>query len=154
YTYTGLYTSKLGASFTGFGAADFLANQNHDAQLSTSSNIADVRWYRAAYAQDDWRLTPRLTLNLGLRYDYYQPWREMSGAQANLVLLPPFGGIGTGSGIYEIPSQARSAPIAPVFTSLLAANHVSIQYVGNPALVDAQKTNFAPRIGFAYQLTP
>ena len=154
YDYTGLYTSKLGASFTGFGAADFLANQNHDAQLSTSSNIAEVRWYRSAYAQDDWRLTPKLTLNLGVRYEYYQPWREMSGAQANLVLLPPLGGIGTGSGIYEIPSQARSAPIASVFTSLLAANHVSLQYVGNPALVEAQTTNFAPRFGFAYQLTP
>lgn len=150
YTYTGLYTSSPAASITtGFGAADFLANQMNSAFFTKAPVVNDAEWYDSGYAQDDWRVTPRLTLNLGLRYDYYQPYKENSGSQANFVVNSL--GIGTGSGVYQIVSKAQNVPLGSVFPNVLAQNNVSIQYVNNEHLVTGQKTNFAPRVGFAFQ---
>ena len=151
YGYTGTYTSSPAASITtGFGVADFLVNQMNYVGISNAPSINDQQSYNSGYFQDDWRVNPRLTLNLGLRYDYYQPYKENSGAQANFVLTGPLG-VGTGSAVYQIYKEGARVPLGPLFTSLLAQNNVGIQYVDNPRLVTAQKTNFAPRVGFAYQ---
>ena len=151
YTYTGLYTSNLGAANTGFGLADLLADQMNSASLSTLSQFNDDRWYRAAYVQDDWRVTPALTLNLGLRYEFVQPIRENTGRQANFVANSG-DGPGTGSGVYVIPSLQQSATLSPNFTKLLTKDHVALAYSDNPALINVQNTNFAPRIGVAYAM--
>lgn len=154
YSYTGTYTGSPASSIpTGSGVADFLVNQMHSASITLGPNVNDAEWYRAAYIQDDWRVTPRLTLNLGLRYDYYQPYKEMSGGQANFVVTGPLG-IGTGAGVYQIPSKAKNVSLGSVFPAILAKNNVAIQYVNNDRLTTGQKTNFAPRIGFAYQVDP
>ena len=153
YSFNGLYTSNLGASFTGFGVADLVADQMNGSQVSPIIIVNDVKWYRAGYAQDDWRVTPRLTVNLGLRYDYFQPYREMRGQQANFYTTGTLG-IGTGAGTYLLPEQSKNVFLAPWFTSLLAKDNISLQYSGNPALSETQKTNFAPRIGMAYQVDP
>ena len=87
YTYTGLYTSNLNASFTGYGVADFLANQMNSGQLSNESTVNDnPAGIRAGYFQDDWKIMPKLTLTLGLRYDYYQPYKENGDGQANFIV--------------------------------------------------------------------
>lgn len=151
YNYTGLYTSNLGASYTGFAAADFLADQMNNGQISNEATTNDARWYRSAYFQDDWKVTPRLTLNLGLRYDYYQPYKENSGAQANFVPVD-FHGIGTGTALYQMPTQAQNVPLSAAFLALAAKDNVAIQYINNPGLVKAQKENFGPRFGIAYSI--
>ena len=148
YAYTGLYTSNLGAPNTGFGFADFLANQMNTASLSTLSQVNDVRWYRSAYVQDDWRATPRLTLNLGLRYEYVQPIRENSGRQANFVP----GANGPGTGAYVLSSLQQGAALSPNFTNLLAKDHISLAYSKNSGLINVQHLNFAPRIGVSYAM--
>jgi len=151
YTYSGTYTSSPASQFTtGYGAADFLANQMNGAYFSKAPVVNDAEWYDSGYAQDDWRLTSKLTLNLGVRYDYFQPYKENSGSQANFVVTGPLG-IGTGSGTYQIVSKAQNVSLGTVFPSVLAQNNVAIQYVSNDRLVTAQEANFAPRIGFAYQ---
>lgn len=149
YTFSGLYTSDLGKSFTGFGVADFLSNQINAASISNESSIGDARWYDAGYAQDDWRLNEKLTLNLGLRYDFTQTYKEVSGRQATYHVTGPLG-VATGSAVYQIPAQSRNVPLSPSFTSLLAKDNIALQYLNNPHLIDSQKTNFAPRAGFAY----
>jgi hypothetical protein len=151
YTYNGLYTSNHGASFTGFGVADFLANQMEQAYITLAPYVNDAQWYRSAYAQDDWKATRRLTLNLGVRYDYFQPYKEMSNQQANFMVTGPLG-VGTGSGVYEIVNRSSNIPLGSAFPGVLAANNVSIQYVNHQRLSTAQDFNFAPRIGFAYRL--
>jgi hypothetical protein len=151
YSFSGLYTSDLGASFTGFGVADLIADQNNASNISPIITVNDERWYRSGYAQDDWRVTPRLTVNLGLRYDYFQPYREMAGQQANFFTTGTLG-VGTGSGVYQLPSQSRNVYLAPWFTSLLVKDNIALEYNNNQRLSVGQKTNFAPRFGFAYQV--
>jgi len=151
YSYTGEFTSDLNAANTGYGVADFLADQMDSAGISSISRYDQTRWYRAAYAQDDWRITQRLTLNLGIRYEYAQPFREDRGQQANFI--PTSVGVGTGTGNFEIPVQANLS-LSPAFTTLLANSNIAVQRSGNPSLQTAQETNFGPRIGFAFQPAP
>lgn len=153
YNFNGLFTSNLGATNTGYGVADFLADQNHDANLSNEFKNGDAHWYRAAYAQDDWRATHKLTVNLGLRYDFFQPYKDVGGYQASYYVTGPLG-VATGSAVYQIPNEQKNFPLTPKFTQLLAKDNISLQYVSNPALVEAQKSNFAPRIGLAYAFDP
>lgn len=150
FYYNGLYTSNLGNSFTGYGVADFLADQSNFAQLSNQSRTADARWYRAAYVQDDWRLSKRLTLNLGLRYEYFQPNKELANRQANFYVTGPTGP-GFGTGVFQLPVQDQNTPLAPLFTQTLATDHIALQYVNNIYLIKAPLANWGPRIGLAFQ---
>ncbi len=151
YSWNGTYTSGTpGVSFTGNGAADFLLNQMNNASVANAPYIGDGQWYDAGYIQDDWKIRPNLTINLGLRYDYYQPYAEAGDQQANFVVTGPLG-LGTGSAVYQLPSKMQSVDLGTNFLNTMAANNVTVQYVSNNRLANAQKTNFAPRVGFAYQ---
>jgi hypothetical protein len=84
--FTGQFTAASpGATNLGDGGADFFLglDATYGRGVSTgktwqqSSNIIGI------YAQDTWRLTDRLTLNLGLRYDAHTPWIEANNQQAN-----------------------------------------------------------------------
>jgi hypothetical protein len=153
YHWNGQFTGLPGVANTGSAVADMLVDQQNYATISQSPNVNDALWYNSAYVQDDWKVTPRLTLNLGVRYDYFQPYKENGGQQANFVVTGPLG-IGTGSGVYQLPKSQRNVDLGAPFLNILAKNNVSVQYVDNDRLVTAQKTNFAPRIGFAYQAQP
>ena len=150
YYYNGAFTSVPGVSFTGSAVADFLVDQMSSSNLANAPNVNDAQWYRSGYVQDDWKIFRRLTLNLGLRYDYYQPYKENSGQQGNFVVTGPLG-LGTGSGVYQLPTRARNVNLGAPFLSILAKDNVTVQYVDNERLVTGQKTNFAPRVGFAFQ---
>jgi hypothetical protein len=156
YYFTGLYTSDPTVSATtGSGVADFLADQINTSAISSAPNVNDALWYNSAYFQDDWKLTPRLTLNLGLRYDYYQPYKENSGSQENFIPDESSLGVGTGSGTLILPKKIQnSVSLGSVFPGILAKDHIGIQYVDNERLTTGQKTNFAPRVGVAYQVDP
>jgi len=153
YHWNGQFTGVPGVSNTGSAVADMLVDQENYATITHSPNVNDAQWYDAAYAQDDWKLTPKLTLNLGVRYDYFQPYKENGGQQANFVVTGPLG-IGTGSGVFELPKSQRNVDLGAPFLDVLAKDNVSVQYVDNDRLVTVQKTNFAPRIGFAYSARP
>lgn len=153
YHWDGQFTGLVGVANTGNAVADMLADQENYAAISVSPNVNDAEWYDAGYAQDDWRITPKLTLNLGLRYDYFEPYKENSGRQANFVVTGPLD-IGSGSGVLQFPNSQRHIVLGAPFLNALAKDNVSIQFVDNNRLATVQKTDFAPRFGIAYTARP
>jgi hypothetical protein len=162
-TFSGQYTDIPNAN-TGFtGIADLLITPttstvpggvNNVGGLSVFSggNIAatnDHRWYFGAFFQDDWKVTPDLTLNLGLRWDYFTPYAESSGRQANFVSPN-----NTAPGIYYMPNRGCQVARSAAFNALLTKDNIALQCVSGLTLGNAQGTNFAPRVGFAYRTTP
>lgn len=151
YNFTGVYTSQVGTSNTGWGVADLLFDAMNSAYISNVFTTDDVRWSRAGYFQDDWKLNQKLTLNLGVRYEYAQPYYERHDHQAMFYPTSP-ATAGQSTGVYLLPESQRNVAMSSTFTNLLAADNISIQYTKNRSLVNSQKTNFAPRFGFAYRL--
>lgn len=85
--FNGQFTASDSASVgvTGDGAADFLLGLDYQygRGVSTGKTWEQSSNVIGAYVQDTWRVTDRLTLNLGLRYDAHTPWVETKDQQAN-----------------------------------------------------------------------
>jgi hypothetical protein len=107
--------------FTGYETSEVLAGFS-DYEIGAASTFYKTFNYETGYfLQDDWKVSNRLTLNLGVRYDYYTYPYEQNNNQAN----------------YDITTgQLRIAGVN-----------------GNSrSLVNTDKNNFAPRVGFAYDM--
>ena len=163
YSYGGGYTGVTSVGNTGYGVADFLANQMGSNSI-TNEPIDNIQnWYNSVYGEDTWKVRPSLTLTYGVRYDYNQPTGEQAGGFANFVALTRGfsvdnngNAIGNGTGSYVLPAkwQNTSGLFAASFANLLTANNVATVFDSNPRLSTGQKSNFAPRVSVALQLDP
>src|SRR5262249_26130437 len=141
------------------GAIPYVGGPNN-VFVSNISLTDNGKNYYGTYVNDDWKITNKLTLNLGLRWDYFQPVYEHHGAQANFIPA----GDPTGGPAYLIPSGNQdlsyltnadcSDPKSTFLTCLLAKDGIGLS-VGQfgKSLGEGKKDNFAPRFGFAYQAT-
>ncbi len=96
----------------------------------------------ALFLQDDFKLTRRLTLSYGLRYEYNDPVREKTGNMYSFDLA---------SGSVVVPNaQARSrfSPYFPAAIPVKLATDLGL----DSSLRKPDRNNFAPRFGFSYQL--
>jgi hypothetical protein len=149
---TGRAQFLLTPTASSVGGVDYVGGADQ-VQASNISKTYDEKKYFATYLQDDWKITPRLTLNLGIRYDYFGPINETNGGQGNFVPSgPPNGGPA-----FLLPATGKdNRSLSPSFLSLLAKDGIALVQTGKygNGLVQTQKTNFVPRIGLAYQLDP
>jgi hypothetical protein len=153
YTFSGAQTAKPSTSNTGNGVADFLLDEMSGGSIGPSGAFNDAQNNISGYLQDDWKVTKSLTLNLGVRYDYFQPYKEMAGRQANFYVTSA--GVSTGTGVYLLPAEDQGkVTLNPDFLALLTKDNITLKYDSNPRLTQQQNLNFAPRIGFAYTTDP
>src|SRR5439155_14782068 len=115
---------------TGFDFASFLLGyaSNASRTLFDAGTYTEVRPEIAAYVQDDVRLTDRLTVNAGLRYDLFPPWVEVNNLQSNFDIS---------TGRFVVASDNA------------AINGIEV----GRYLQTYGKHDFGPRFGFAYDVT-
>ncbi|HSY90564.1 MAG TPA: TonB-dependent receptor, partial [Candidatus Binatus sp.] len=121
-------------------------NASYVLQARPPMNV--YNWEEGYYAQDDWKISSKLTLNLGLRYDLATPFIEKSDL---LINFDPTGTNPNGNpGVFIIPST-RTLPYLD--TRIAAYGYITASQAGlGRGLVHTDNNNFAPRLGFAYKI--
>jgi len=138
-------TSSLGptvAASTGDAIASALLGQIDSATISTTNFISSQKVAWAGYVQDDWKVTRKLTLNIGLRYELLSPIGERFARQANFDLQTMT--------LYIPSGKQQDLALPPNFAASFPNVKVSRGEVGN-YLIPWDKYDFGPRIGIAYQ---
>lgn len=152
YTFNGHYTQGSQTNISGarWGVADFmLGYPSSTANAAPTTFITRNRSHQMGmYVQDDWKLTPALTVNAGIRYDLQLFLNNPYGLES--LYIPSLKEVVVFGNSYpsaSIPAFLTSIPIALSSSVAGFPQHV-FDYVGHP------KKNFAPRLGFAYQIKP
>src|SRR6202047_4389009 len=120
----------------GSGFASFLIGLPDFGEMASVHNADYQRPVYGFYVQDNYKVTPSLTLNLGLRYDLFIPIRERFNQQ----------------GTYDMSTQTllvprgQNAKLTPAL-----AKFIPLSATASRGLVPADIENFAPRVGFAYK---
>jgi hypothetical protein len=135
FSFSGLLTSGLDANGnplknTGFDFADFLLGlpQSSSLQFGAKSNYFRS-WNINGFVQDDWRVRPNLSLNIGLRYEYFSPYTELFGRMANLDLNSTITAL-------AVVTPGMSGPYSGSLPT---------------SLVRPDTNNVSPRFGFAFK---
>ena len=143
----GLYTYS--GSYSGNPLADFLLGYPSQAQVGfgTGAENAHANWAHF-YAQDGWRISPSLRLDLGLRYEYNANLVAQPNETSNISLSAPGGPAFVVAG-----NPATLPPAAAALASLSPLPIVSASSVGwNDSLLAPRYLRFSPRLGLAWRV--
>ncbi len=132
FAYSGMFSGNpSAANGPGYPAADFLLDRVSSAQVTLgSANVGQRQWRIAGFIQDDYKVLPNLTFNVGVRYEFDQPWIESNNKTGNVDLT-------TGQVIY-----AGSVPAGAPAGSGVCSNRGCYQ---------PNYRQVMPRLGFSYQ---
>ncbi len=123
----------------GYGAAD------GSSFINVLPSVADKSAETAFYVQDDWKITSKLTINLGLRYEWSSPYTERFNRQQ-------FSDFGGDTGItVPLPDPLNPNNMIP---TALKGTTLFVNQGGLGRSVPTDRNNIAPRLGFAWALDP
>ncbi len=148
-------TGALTPSTTGDEFASFLLGAIDTDQISTTNFISSTKQGYAGYIQDNWKLTPKLTLALGLRYELFSPIGEQFGRQSNfdlqnLTLYIPKGPNQNAPlpSNFNAPATINGVTFPALFTTPITVSRGMV----SPYLIPWDKADIGPRMGFAYNV--
>ncbi len=160
FGFSGSYASIPGANVGDTGIAQFLLAPTAatvpngidnvggmDGLAATNSaHSTFIRKYVGGFFQDELKVNAKLTLNLGVRYEYYSPYESRYDTMANVIPGTPSGGAE-----YLYPKSQGTLPAA--FLQSLQTDGIAFVPTSNVAGI-SPKDDFAPRFGLAYQFAP
>ncbi|HXR39407.1 MAG TPA: TonB-dependent receptor [Terracidiphilus sp.] len=155
YVFNG--SSNVGAAI-GDPYTAFLLGYPDYTEFSSTNNptMNGLGYSYAFFGQDDWKITPHLTLNLGLRYELHPPIREIHSNTA--TFLPTYNGPGTVSGstvpgaVVVSNAQAQSQTSSALLAAISPTPILTAAQAGIPeGLRTTDHTDWGPRLGFAWQ---
>jgi len=140
------------------------SSYNPDPSAQLSDNYRHWRNVEfGAYFQDDWKVSKRVTLNLGLRYDVYQRHHEEANYATTFIVGPganlvqqiqnsnvPFGTIGTINGVQY--NCTAAAGINPSLVPLVDSGCGPGGFAPSNSLGQGDHNDFGPRVGFAWDV--
>jgi hypothetical protein len=116
-------TFRFDGTYTGSSLADFMLGYVKYAEVNPDHTNTDLKGlWQSYFVQDDWKITPNLTMNIGARYDYLQPLFDSKGRMANIEQ-----------------------------NGLFVTNLVTPATAKYPRMVRGDKNNFSPRLGLAWR---
>jgi hypothetical protein len=155
FTFDSTYTRASSTSASapiGQGFASFLYGIPSSGSFPINDNYAEQTRYWAFYSQDDWKITKKLTLTLGLRYELPSPLTERFNR--SVETFNPAAALPIAAQVQQNYSQTP-VPQVPVSQFRVSGGLTFADVGGNPrTLWNTSKKEFMPRIGFAYSLTP
>jgi hypothetical protein len=122
----------------GSGFASFLIGLPDFGEITNLHNVDYQRPAYGLYVEDNFKVTPTLTLNLGLRYDLFATIKERFNAQGSYDI---------GKKTLFVP-RGQTAKLPPALAAI-----VPVSATANRGLVPVDADNFAPRVGFAYKVS-
>jgi hypothetical protein len=152
YQFRTNYTRERDNSGALFGQdiASFMLGLPTGGMLERNAERLNDTWYHGVFVQDDWRITEKLTINLGLRYEYEGATTDSENR--NVRGFNPTADI-------SIAAAARAAyaanPIPEIAPSAFNVRG-GLQFASDsaPGFYDPDANNIEPRIGFAYSVSP
>jgi len=129
-TVSGVSAANIGAYHTGLSYASYLLGLVNTATINPTSDSRFGKHSLAGYAQDSWKVTRKITLDLGLRYDFSTYYQEQYGRSPNFLETAPNAAAGGHPGATEYQATCHC------------------QFAKN------YPWGFGPRLGFAYQFLP
>ncbi|HWF07504.1 MAG TPA: TonB-dependent receptor [Bryobacteraceae bacterium] len=129
-TSTGVSTASVGANHIGLPYASFLLGAVDTAEVDPPSEVRFGKQQYGSYVQDSWKVTRKLTVDIGLRYDYSTYYKEQYGRSPNLAPTTP-------------NPAAGGFPGAVTYQSTCHCDFAKNYPWG-----------FGPRLGFAWQALP
>ena len=137
---------------TGAALADMLLGYTDQSALNQYPRFYTRQTDYSAYVQDNWKISRRLTLNLGLRYEYWTPFADKRNQSSNLNLTAAGGPVVVYAGEGSLASHGFPQSVVDAYTKA-GLRFQSAAEAGFPSsLWNMPKNNLAPRIGAAFRL--